>query len=192
MFSALRESSHPVTKYANMQKGQTLPIDAIRHSLAHLLAMAVLKKFPKAQLGIGPVIEHGFYYDFKLPQAIKDEDLPELEATMRGIIAQKLDFTGEDVTVQKAHALFKTQPFKLDLIKEFAKESKQLTIYHTGISTTYNPPAGEQPTTSFTDLCRGRHVKNTSEINPDAFKLDRIAGAYWRGDEKNPQLTRIY
>ena len=167
-------------------------LDPVRHSLAHLLAMAVLKKFPKAQLGIGPVIEHGFYYDFKLPQAIKDEDLPELEATMRGIIAQKLDFTGEDVTVQKAHALFKTQPFKLDLIKEFAKESKQLTIYHTGISTTYNPPAGEQPTTSFTDLCRGGHVKNTSEINPDAFKLDRIAGAYWRGDEKNPQLTRIY
>ncbi len=159
------------------QKSPEDRISHIRHSLAHVLAMAVVKKFPKVKLGIGPAIEHGFYYDFKLPDQISSEDLPELEKTMRDIVAQNLSFVGEKVTAQKARALFKSQPFKLDLIKEFVKEKKDLTVYHTG---------------SFVDLCRGGHVKNTSEINPDAFKLDRIAGAYWRGDEKNPQLTRIY
>lgn len=152
-------------------------LDAIRHSLAHLLAMAVLKKFPKAKLGIGPVIEHGFYYDFKLPRPISDADLPEFEETMRELISQKLVFTGKKVTPQKARNLFKDQPFKLDLIKEFVKEKKELTAYHTG---------------DFTDLCRGGHVQDTSAINPDAFRLTKIAGAYWRGNEKNPQLTRIY
>ncbi|MFY9463412.1 MAG: threonine--tRNA ligase, partial [Candidatus Sungiibacteriota bacterium] len=157
-------------------------------------AMAVLKKFPKAQLGIGPTIEHGFYYDFKLPTPLTPEDLPEIEKNMRTIIAQNLLFAGEKITPQKARTLFADQSFKLDLIKEFAKEKKQLTIYHTGTPirnekpTTYNL----QTTTYFTDLCRGGHAKNTSEINPDAFKLTHIAGAYWRGSEKNPQLTRIY
>jgi len=153
------------------------PIDNIRHSLAHVLAMAVLKKYPATKLGIGPTIEHGFYYDFKLPDALTPEDLPEIEKTMREIIAQNLPFSEQKITPQKARALFAGQPFKLDLLKEFAKEKKDLTIYHTG---------------DFTDLCRGGHVANTSEIPPDAFRLDRIAGAYWRGDEKNPQLTRIY
>ena len=152
-------------------------IDNIRHSLAHLLAMAVLKKFPKAQLGVGPVIENGFYYDIKLPRAVSDDELKEFEKTMRELIAQKLAFRGEKITPQKARSLFKHQPFKLDLIKEFSKEKKQMTIYHTG---------------TFIDLCRGGHIKNTSEINPDAFILTKVAGAYWRGDEKNPQLTRIY
>lgn len=153
-------------------------IENIRHSLAHLLAMAVLKKFPKAQLGIGPVIENGFYYDFKLPKSLGDADLPELEGTMRELIARHLDFKEENITPQKARALFRGQPFKLDLVKEFVKEKKQLTAYRTG--------------DAFLDLCRGGHVKDTLEINPDAFKLTRIAGAYWRGDEKNPMLTRVY
>jgi len=156
---------------------QGLTIDHIRHSLAHLLTMAVIKKFPKAKLGIGPVIENGFYYDFKLPKPLSEADLPELETAMRALIAQKLAFEGEKITSLKARKIFEDQPFKLDLIKEFAKEKKQLTIYRAG---------------DFIDLCRGGHIKNTSEINPDAFKLTRIAGAYWRGDEKNPQLTRIY
>ncbi len=155
----------------------TPTIDSIRHSLAHLLAMAVLKKFPKSQLGIGPVIEHGFYYDFKLPQPISDADLPEFEKIMRELIAQKLPFKGEKITPQKGRALFRNQPFKLELLKEFTQEKKQLTIEHTG---------------NFIDLCRGGHVKNTAEIDPEAFKLTHIAGAYWRGDQKNPQLTRIY
>ena len=121
-----------------MKKNQdTSHIENIRHSLAHVLAMAVLKKFPKAQLGIGPVIENGFYYDIKLPRPLTDGELVECEKTMRELIAQQLDFKGEKVTPQKARALFSagggsafggnSQPFKLDLIKEFVKEKKQLT-----------------------------------------------------------------
>ncbi len=152
-------------------------IEKIRHSLAHILAIGVLKKFPKAKLGIGPTIENGFYYDFKLPRPLKDEELAEIEKTMREVIAQNLDFKGEKLTPQKARSVFKEQPFKLDLIKELVKDKKALTGYRTG---------------TFFDLCRGGHVKNTSEINSDAFRLTSIAGAYWRGSEKNPQLTRIY
>lgn len=157
---------------------QDSKIENIRHSLAHVLAMAVLRKYPKAKLGIGPVIEHGFYYDFKLPAPLTPDDLTAIEKTMRELIAQKLAFVGEKITPQKARALFAAQPFKLDLIKEFVKEREPLTAYRTG--------------DLFVDLCKGGHIKNTSEINPDAFKLTHLAGAYWRGDEKNPQLTRIY
>lgn len=175
--SGIQTILYPHNKNIAMNKIVISNIDNIRHSLAHLLAMAVLKKFPKAQLGIGPVVEHGFYYDIKLPRAVSDVELAEFEKTMRELIAQKLDFKGEKITPQKARSLFKDQPFKFDLIKEFVKEKKQLTAYHTG---------------TFIDLCRGGHVKNTSEINPEAFKLTKVAGAYWRGDEKNAQLTRTY
>ncbi len=165
-------------------------IENIRHSLAHVLAMAVLKKFPKAQLGIGPVVEYGFYYDIKLPSPVSDDELKEWEKTMRELIAQRLDFKGGKITPQKARSLFKHQPLKLELIKEFTKEKKQLTAYSTCLS---SPTNHKLPTKNcFVDLCRGGHVKNTSEINPEAFKLTKIAGAYWRGDEKNAQLTRIY
>lgn len=162
-------------------------IDHIRHSLAHLLAAAVLEKYPKAKLGIGPTIESGFYYDILLANKhksgresarITDVDLPEIEKAMRKFVAQKLPFSGRKVTPAEAKKLFKDQPFKLDLIKEFVKEKKGLTVYKTG--------------DIFLDLCRGGHVKNTSEINPDAFTLTHLAGAYWRGSERNPQLTRIY
>ncbi len=153
-------------------------IEEIRHSLAHLLAAAVLKKFPKAKLGIGPVIENGFYYDFKLPRPLTEADLKELEHTMRALVMEKLPFSGKKITPVAAKKLFKDQPFKLDLIKELQKEKKPLTIYKTG--------------DVFIDLCRGGHVKNTSEITTDSFKLTSIAGAYWRGNEKNPQLQRIY
>ncbi len=153
-------------------------LDAIRHSLAHLLAAAVLKKFPTAKLGIGPVIENGFYYDFLLPRTLAAEDLKELEKTMRGLIRDRLPFSGKKIIPAAAKKLFRGQQFKLDLIKEFVSEKKPLTVYHTG--------------KIFFDLCRGGHVKNTSEINPEGFKLEKIAGAYWRGNEKNPQLQRIY
>ena len=158
-------------------------IEGIRHSLAHILAAAVLKKFPKAKLGVGPVIENGFYYDFKLPRPLTPEDLKELEATMREWTNAKLPFTGKKLTPASAKKLFKDQPFKLELIKDFAKDKKPLTAYITG---------KEKSDHYFVDLCRGGHVKNTSEINPVAFKLDKIAGAYWRGDEKRPQMQRIY
>ncbi|MBI3046405.1 MAG: threonine--tRNA ligase [Candidatus Harrisonbacteria bacterium] len=153
-------------------------LEEIRHSLAHLLAAAVLKKYPKTKLGIGPVIENGFYYDFQFPKPIAEADLERLENEMRSLIKAGLDFKGEKLTPLKAKKMFKGQPFKLDLIKEFSKDKKPLTIYHTG--------------DIFTDLCRGGHVKNTKEINPESFKLTHLAGAYWRGSEKNPMLTRIY
>ena len=153
-------------------------LDHIRHSLAHLLAAAVLKEFPDAKLGIGPVIENGFYYDFELPRSLTPDDLKGFEKTMRNLINKKLSFSEEEVSVEEAKKRFKEQPFKLDLINEFSGEGKKLTIYHTG--------------DVFSDLCRGGHVENTSEIPADAFKLDKIAGAYWRGDEKNPMLQRIY
>lgn len=164
-------------------------IENIRHSLAHLLAMAVLKKFPDAKLGIGPVIENGFYYDFALPRPITDADLPEIEKTMREIIAERMAFFGQKVTPAKAKKIFAKQPFKLDLIKDFVKEKKPPTIYYTcPPSSKFQIPSSD----CFTDLCRGGHVENTLEINPDAFRLAKIAGAYWKGNEKNTQLTRIY
>ncbi len=153
-------------------------IDNIRHSLAHLLAAAVLKRFPKAKLGIGPVIENGFYYDFLLPRSLTPDDLKEIEREMKKLVSQKLPFSGKKIAPAEAKKLFKDQQFKLDLIKEFVKEKKSLTAYKTG--------------DVFFDLCKGGHVKNTSEIKTDAFKLTHVAGAYWRGDEKNPQLQRVY
>jgi len=153
-------------------------LDAVRHSLAHLLAAAVLKKFSDAKLGIGPTIENGFYYDFLLPRTLTPEDLADFEKDMRTFIAAKLPFSGKKITLAEAKKMFKGQKFKLELIKDFVKEKKTLTAYKTG--------------DVFLDLCRGGHIKNTSEINPDAFKLTKIAGAYWKGSEKNPQLQRVY
>ncbi len=153
-------------------------LDGIRHSLAHLLAAAVLKKFPDAKLAIGPVIENGFYYDFLLPRSLAPEDLKDFEKDMKKMIGGKLPFSGKEVSVAEAKEIFKDQPFKLELIEEFSGEDKTLTTYKTG--------------EVFLDLCRGGHVDNTSMINADAFKLDKIAGAYWRGDEKNQMLQRIY
>ncbi len=172
-------------------------LDDSRHSLAHLLAAALLTKFPKAKLAIGPVIENGFYYDFKLPRSITTEDLAELEKTMRDWIAAGLPMKGKKVTPAEAKKLFKDQPFKLELIKDFAKDKKPLTVYAlgSGPKDKYFSSLSSQLSARsyfFADLCRGGHVENTSAIDPAAFKLDKVAGAYWRGDEKNPQLTRIY
>ena len=153
-------------------------LENIRHSLAHLLAAAVLKKYPKARLGIGPVIDNGFYYDFLLADPLTPEDLKDFEKEMRKMIGGKLPFSGEEVTAAAATKRMKGQKFKLELIKDFAKENQKLTIYKTG--------------DVFEDLCRGGHVANTSEIPADGFKLDKIAGAYWKGSEKNPQLQRVY
>lgn len=149
-----------------------------RHSAAHLLAIAVLKLFPDAKLGIGPTIEHGFYYDFDLPRPISPEDLPQLEATMRKLINQNLGFERQELSIAEAKSFFKDQPFKVELIDDLAQEGHQtVSLYKTG---------------DFTDLCRGGHVDRTSAIQPEALKLQKIAGAYWRGDEKRPMLQRIY
>jgi len=162
----------------------------IRHSLAHIMAQAVLEKFPGAKIAIGPPIEDGFYYDFDLPRPIKEEDLADIEARMREIIAEGHEFVRREVSPDEARELFKDQPYKLELIED---------ILNRGTDEYGNPlPPGEQPVlttyrhSTFEDLCRGPHVKNTKEINPKAFKLMSIAGAYWRGDERRPMLTRIY
>ncbi len=153
-------------------------LEDIRHTLAHLLATAVLEIRPKAKLGIGPTIENGFYYDFDLGDSLSPEDLPKLEKRMRELIKSDLKITGSKTTPATAKKAFKEQPYKLELIKDFSKEKKQLTIYKLG--------------DVFADLCKGGHVKSTKEINSDAFKLTHLAGAYWKGDEKNPQLQRVY
>jgi threonyl-tRNA synthetase len=157
---------------------KVVKLESVRHSLAHLLAAAMLERFPKAKLGVGPVIEDGFYYDFGLPRSLTPNDLADIERRMREFIKQGYKFSGKKVTPAVARKVFKNQPFKLELIKDFVKEKKQLSVYSTG--------------KIFKDLCRGGHVKNTNEIDASAFKLDRIAGAYWKGDEKNPQLQRVY
>ena len=148
-------------------------LETIRHSLSHLLAIAVLKMDPDAKLAIGPVIENGFYYDFDLSKKIEEKDLKKMEKEMRKLISQKLNFEREEISKSDAEKLFKDQPYKLELLADLENP----IIYKTG---------------SFIDLCEGSHIKNTSEINPDAFKLTKIAGAYWKGDEKNKMLTRIY
>lgn len=156
-------------------------LDTLRHSISHVMAAAVLELFPKAKFGIGPTIDDGFYYDFDLPRALTPEDLPKLEEKMRALIKQGLAFKQEELTAAKATDIFKKlkQNYKVELIKDLVKEEKvkKVTLYTTG---------------SFVDLCRGPHIKSTSEINPDAFKLTKISGAYWRGSEKNKMLQRIY
>ena len=148
-------------------------LDRMRHSAAHIMAEAVQYLFPEAKFGIGPTIENGFYYDFELPRSLTLEDLPAIEAKMKEIIAADLPFTREEARKEEAHLLFATQPYKLELIDELPDAI--VTIYKQG---------------SFTDLCRGPHVASTGEVK--ALKLTRIAGAYWRGDEKRPMLQRIY
>ncbi|MBU1036575.1 threonine--tRNA ligase [Patescibacteria group bacterium] len=150
-------------------------LNKIRHSLSHLMATAVLKKFPKTHLAIGPTIENGFYYDFDLPkdQKISDEDLPKIEQEMKKLIKRKIEFKKSEVSKKEALKNIKG-PYKKELLNELAKK---ITFYQSA---------------DFIDLCAGPHVKSTAEINPQTFKLTKVAGAYWRGDEKNKMLTRIY
>jgi threonyl-tRNA synthetase len=163
----------------------------IRHSASHIMAEAVLERFPEAKIAIGPPIEDGFYYDFDLPRPLTDEDLQWIEQRMKEIIRSGVDFTVREVTPQEALAYFKDQPYKVELINdlvsgrvdengnEIAAPADKITFYTQD---------------KFTDLCRGPHVANTREMNPDAISITykKPAGAYWRGDEHRPQLTRIY
>lgn len=160
----------------------------IRHSAAHIMAQAVLEMFPDGKIAIGPPIENGFYYDFDLPRHLTPEDLEQIEKRMRQIIQGKHEFEKKVVSAEEAREIFKDQPYKLELINGLEK----------GGSDEYGNPLETKPEISiyqhdsFVDLCRGPHVENTSEIRPDAFKLTSIAGAYWRGDEQNKMLQRIY
>ncbi len=161
----------------------------IRHSLAHVLAHAVLNLYgPKVKFGIGPVIEHGFYYDFELPESISDKDLPQIEKEMRAILKKNLRMEKHLYHVAEAVKMLRKsgQEYKLELLKEIAGGQRaavkgvkkdEMTFYQIG---------------DFLDLCRGGHVKSTKEIRADSFRLTHTAGAYWKGDERNTMLTRIY
>ena len=160
----------------------------IRHSTAHVMAQAVLEVFPDGKPTIGPPVENGFYYDFDLPRNLTPEDLEQIEKRMRQIVQGKHDFKKTVISAEEAKRIFADQPYKLELIEGLEK----------GGLDEYGNPLKEKPEISiyqqdtFTDLCRGPHVANTKEIKPDAFKLMSVAGAYWRGDENNKQLQRLY
>jgi threonyl-tRNA synthetase len=153
-------------------------IHKIRHSLAHLLAIQVLKFDPSAKLAIGPVIDNGFYYDFKFSgEKPTEKDLKEFQKGIKKAISAGLDFIYKEISVEEAKELFKNQIYKLELIDELEKAGEKISIYYTG---------------DFVDLCAGPHVLNTREINVDAFEITKLAGSYWRGDENKDQLIRIY
>ncbi len=151
------------------------PLQRMRHSAAHAMAEAVQELFPDARFAIGPAIEDGFYYDFELPRPLTPEDLPDIEQRMARIIAEKQPFQRDRWQRDKALEYFraKDQPYKVEIIENLPDE--EVGIYQQG---------------HFLDLCRGPHVENTSQIGP--FKLMRVAGAYWRGDEHRPMLQRLY
>ena len=151
-------------------------LSTLRHSTAHVMAEAVVKLFPGTKVAIGPSIDYGFYYDFELPRPINNEDLPAIEKEMRKILTTRSNFEKEVISREKALEMFKDQPFKIELIKGLPAE-EEISIYKSG---------------EFTDLCRGPHVCSMADINAQSFKLMKIAGAYWRGDETRPMLTRIY
>lgn len=151
-------------------------LDKLRHSSAHLLAAAVLELWPDAKRAIGPSIENGFYYDFEFSKPISEEDFPKIEAKMKELLQSWTSFEKIEVSKEEALEKVKGNEYKEELINEFADKGESLTFYKSG---------------SFEDLCRGGHVENPSQ-EIGAFKLLSIAGAYWRGDEKNKMLTRIY
>jgi len=163
-----------------MKKDEQQKNEMLRHSTAHILAAAVLKMFPEAKFGVGPATEDGFYYDFDLPRTLIPEDLEILENKMKEIIKKDLPFEKADAPIANAVKDFGDlgQLYKIDLLNDLKEEDeKKVSIYKTG---------------KFVDLCKGPHIDSTGKINPQAFKLTKISGAYWKGDESKKQLQRIY
>ncbi len=159
----------------------------IRHSLAHIMAEAVLEMFPEGKVAIGPPIDTGFYYDFDLPRPLTPEDLEKIEKRMRQIIAGRYKFERREISEEDAKELFKDQPYKLELIHDIIERG---TDEYGEV--TEKPVLSTYQQDTFVDLCRGPHVEHTGQIPADAFKLLTTAGAYWRGDEHRPMLQRIY
>ena len=160
----------------------------IRHSLAHVMAQAVLEIFPTGKIAIGPPISDGFYYDFDLPRPLTPDDLKKIQKRMRNILKKKHEFHRRELSADAARELFTDQPYKIELIDGLAA----------GGVDEYGEPTDEPAVIStykhdtFEDLCKGPHVENLGDVNPKAFKLLKVAGAYWRGDENREQLQRIY
>src|SRR5438477_12240144 len=152
------------------------PLETLRHSAAHLLAAAVTELYPDARYGIGPAVQDGFYYDFAFSKPISESDLPAIESRMRKLAQADIPFVHETMSREQATEEFRRrgQDYKLELIADKV-EDDEVSVYRTG---------------DFLDLCRGPHVRSTKDLK--AFKLLQVAGAYWRGDEKKRQLTRIY
>lgn len=152
-----------------------------RHSLAHLLAKAVLRLYPDTLPTIGPATDTGFYYDFEFKTPIKEEDLKKIEKEMKKTLPLWHGFSGSEVTEAEAKEKFAGNPYKLELIDGIVEKGEKITLYTSG-----------EGHSEFTDLCRGGHIDDMSKVDPESFKLERLAGAYWKGDEKNKMLTRIY
>lgn len=152
-------------------------LDTMRHSAAHLMAAAVKKLWPETKFGIGPTTENGFYYDFEFPQKVSEADFPRIEKEMKALIKQDLPFEKQLLAVDKALAAAKKekQPYKEQILEQLKEKEKEVSIYKTG---------------NFDDVCKGPHIASTGQIG--AFKLLSVAGAYWKGDEHNAMLTRIY
>ncbi|MDP2917968.1 MAG: threonine--tRNA ligase [bacterium] len=170
----------PLQKNPQKEKEELFKLSTLRHSASHILASAILKLFPEARLGIGPSTKDGFYYDFVLPRPLIPEDLPKIEAKMREIIRSNPKFEKKEIEIPAAIEIFqeKKQNYKIELLQDLRKKGEKIiSLYQTG---------------NFTDLCRGPHLKSAGKINPKAFKLLKIAGAYWKGDEKNQMLGRVY
>ncbi len=148
-----------------------------RHSLSHLLAAAVLEIYPDAKVTLGPPIDNGFYYDFKFSSPVSNDDLKKIQKKMLELLPKWTEFTSKEVSADEAREFFSGNEFKLELINEIEKTGEKITLYTCG---------------GFTDLCKGGHIENLSSIDKKSFELSKVAGAYWRGDEKNPMLTRIY
>ena len=150
-----------------------------RHTLAHLLAAAVIKKYPDVKLTLGPAVDNGFYYDIDFGDTKPEEkDLKDFQKNMRKMLSSWKEFTHQEVSIDEARELYSDNQYKLELVNEIAERGEKITLYTCG---------------DFTDLCRGGHTDNPAEeINGKAFELSHMAGAYWRGDEKNQMLTRIY
>ncbi|MDR3558070.1 MAG: threonine--tRNA ligase [Candidatus Pacebacteria bacterium] len=159
-------------------KENTEKLGHLRHTLAHLLAAAILESNPDALPTIGPAIDNGFYYDFEFKTPVGDKDLPRIEKAMRKLLPSWKEFTHREVTAEEAREIFKGNKYKLELIDGLVADNQKITLYKCG---------------KFEDLCRGGHIEHPNEeIKPDSFKLIRTAGAYWRGNEKNAMLTRVY
>lgn len=150
----------------------------IRHSLSHLMSMAVLELYPEAGLGVGPTIENGFYQDYDFSESINEDVLLKLEKRMKHLIKQNIKFEKREMSFADALEFYKNDPYKTELINDLKDAGEKSVSFYK--SDWYN------------NLCNGPHVESTTEINPNAFKLTKLAGAYWRGDEKNKMLTRIY
>lgn len=148
-----------------------------RHSLAHLMAAAVMELWPDTKRTIGPAIDNGFYFDFEFSQTISEDDLPKIEAKMRELLPSWDTFERSELTAEEAKNEYPDNQYKHELIDEFTADGSKVSFYKSG---------------NYWDLCKGGHVEHMSEIDPGSFKLDKLAGAYWRGDEKNTMLTRIY